>query len=127
MPVSKGAATAQVRKFMNHPAFPDDAGQLALSRAFREACESDEHANQVGEYLVRKVHFAPVPGDVYQAVTEMRLDDAARLPEWKGFGVRCSVCQDTGWQVTDGGAIRCPECARAKVKQFPPKASGATS
>lgn len=125
MPVSQAVANAQVRRFeKNYSQFPDGAGQIALARAFREACFDNEHAIKVGDYLERTLHFAPKPADIYDAVTALRLSDEGRVPEWKGFGCRCETCQDMGWQMTEQGATRCTACSRAKVKTLPPKAGG---
>lgn len=115
MPVSQAVATAQVRRFeKKYPSFPDAAGQLMLARAFREACYDDQHAIRVGDHLIRTLHFAPVPADIYDAVTALRNSDEGRIPEYRGLEYKCQACQDTGWEITpEGFATRCRACYKS--------------
>lgn len=130
MPVSQAVATAQVRRFKNHPkqsGADDAAAQVALTRAFREACSDDAEAKRVGDWLERTAHFFPVPASVYKAADDVRLNDENRIPEWTGGKYDCAACQDTGWigYEKDGTSFakRCPDCA-GKVRTLQKAAGG---
>src|SRR5438105_1244773 len=77
---SRAAAVVQVLRLSRnkYPDFPDPDGQEALIDAFREACDTDDDVQAVGDHLNRTLRFAPIPPDIHDAaalVYERRRND----------------------------------------------------
>lgn len=69
----------QVMRFQNHPNFPADTTEI--ENAFRDVASVPEVAQKVGAQLMRTVHFAPVPADVYAAADAVREAGISTLSE----------------------------------------------
>lgn len=97
--ISEAVVADQIRKFKNHPPkFPDKDGQEALTQAFEDACDSDAHVREVGEYLLKTEEFCPVPASIYRAaefVAQQRKANQEVPSLYKTAG-------DEVWHLADG-------------------------
>ena len=65
-------AKIQIRRFSNFPRFPKDIqGQKDLVAALTGACESEDLAREVCDYLSRTLIFSPVPANFYKATESL--------------------------------------------------------
>lgn len=124
--IRRDIALAQVLRFENHPSFPASVeGQEELVRAFQQTAKDPQHAQEIGDQLMRECNpYAPVPGQVWEV--SLRLRPADPEPEWSMAEPRCARCKDTRFVPVQPGdpqyvegyemAKRCPECCHTHAE-----------
>lgn len=122
MPITESLAREKLRRFRGYAPLPvDEEDMRRLIVAFVGIASDPDHAERMTFEMEKSLHFYPKISDLHEA------SEAARnveIPDFKGLGSKCLLCQDTGYTSKDrsDGISIATRCTCNPAKPEPEKA-----